>query len=230
MYTKRARIKVSLIMSVIGVFTLINGIPFASAAEESPKIDIEKIKKEITESPFFGAKTADMFIKKYGSEAIPLLIDLLKGDLPPHFKGKVSYYLGRYKEARTIQPMIDLIEQTIKSPITSEGLDLLKFTMCGIGFTDRPEGYTYLIKLVNEEYWKNVTFVPYSAPEASDERNLKVYLRQWAVNGISCGDSQTSLTHLKDLQKNGPETLKKHIDSVISAHENPLPYKVSPSN
>ena len=172
------------------------------------------IKKEFIETRF-NEDTAERFVKEKGVEVIPILIALLKEDLSPGVKSRVVITLGKYKDPQGVQPLIDLIEKIIKSPVEKDNVKLLGFTMDGLGFLDRPEAFDYLIKLASVEYWKDVTLVPFGPSSGtSTVQGLQFYLRRWAVRGMAIGRYPLSLVYLKKLKESVQEDkdLIKYID------------------
>jgi len=151
-------------------------------------------------------KTAE----KYGADAVPFLIEMLEGETPARTKGRIAYYLGKFRDARGFQAMIALIERPLPEVMTEDELHMIHFTIVALGFTGNDVALRYLQRLAGEEYWLSravhpripeVKELPYYRNTGMDEQVTRRELRRYAVLALGLAGNEQAIEILEELKE-----------------------------
>ena len=214
------RWKRSLLLSQAAVFVWI----FAGMAGQDTVLSpatIDEIRTALTAAPerggpFFSEIHAEAFVQKYGFGAVPVLIGLLQEDVVPRNKGRICFYLGKFRDARAVQPIIDLIEKAAGAPVGKDEQFMLRFAMHGLGFTGEKVALDFLRKLARNEYWDKFTFRPFGEKGSyATVEGCRKEMRRWALRGIGGSGTEYGLTLLRELKEGDAADLVKDVDCWI---------------
>jgi hypothetical protein len=187
---------------------------------------LQEIRTEMTGpfeggGPFFSEDTAERFSKQFGRAAIPVLIGFLEEDISFRAKGKIAFYLGKFRNEGfgihpAVLPIMNLIDRSSAIPIGEHREFMLVFSMYGLGYTKDDVAFAFLKKLATDDYWRRFSLVPFGVPAASFSTHAKFLrkLRQGAINGIGDAGNPKALDVLDELRKGEARDLRKYIDQV----------------
>jgi len=178
--------------------------------------------------PYFGEETAEIFAKKHGMAAAPVMTKMLTEDISPRLKAKVSFYFGHLEDRSTthsaVVPITNLIRETVKAPIGKDQLFLLHFAMLGLGFTKNGQALSTLEKMAHEEFWSKCTFLPEKGKTIADYREDA---RSSAIGALPACGTQAALdilvklrdqADMRDMRETVEEWIEECHDRISGAY------------
>lgn len=182
-----------------------------SALSDEQKRDI----RTQIDRKFFHEEIAHDLAKKYGAGAVPFLLDMLEKERSPRVKGRICFYLGYFRDLRTVQPMFDLINRQLPKGMTRDELSSLRLTILGLGFTGFDDALDYLAKLASNEYWEARPVHPRVPGYGYDEATTRRELRQHATVALECAGNKKAIAILEKLKKGAAEDLTHMLDGAL---------------
>jgi len=210
--------------------TIAGAVAFAlcsyAAGEEAPRSVREEIRAEMT-SPSkypdraYSETDAEAFAEKYGKEATPVLLEMLKEDCSPRLKRKICFFLGKLEDSRAVQPMIDLFEASIKTEMDSETRRMMVFILRGLAYSGDSHAREFLKRCAGKDYWTALPVRPTVPEQHWNEGDTRKYLRKNAVISLGRFPDPAIVDTLEELKRttvaDDPYLCKKVDDSIKEA-------------
>jgi len=157
---------------------------------------------------------AQQTAEKYGAAAVPFLIEMFQtqdAEVGGARKSKIAFYLGKFRDTRAVQPMVDFIESPLPQEMTEDQLGAILGTMMGLGFIGDEVSLEYLKRLASEDYWLNRPVHP-RVPEVSNnypyhreggmsEQDTRGKFREYALEGLGLAGNKKAIEILEELKE-----------------------------
>ena len=151
----------------------------------TPSMLATKVQEEFSERSF-DEKSAENFALEYGSDTVPILIELLKSNDALIPKGKVAIYLGKLGGPSAVEPIREFITNALQDEIPKDTYLDIAYALHSLGFIGNEASLNYLRQGTYPEFWNHIspTFtIPelkldhYGAVQAMREASLRAYAR-----------------------------------------------------
>jgi hypothetical protein len=198
--------------------SFIGVVPLFAAEMSSETVDA--IRAEVAgpfdQFPTFGESTAEAFVLEYGSDAVPILIEIVQDEsLAPRNKVKAAFYLGKSEDPSAVQPLIALFEDSIAREIPSERRRMMGFCLDALGFTNHREAFVFLERCAGKRYWEELPVQPTVPEDDKDEQETQRYFREWALRGLGVASNPQALDTLTRLRDGAASDLVDKVDTWL---------------
>ena len=172
---------------------------------------------------------AEAFVEKYGADAVPVLIGMLKEKgVSPFTKGKAAVYLGKFRQPSAVQPIIALIESPLSEEIDVQEKSRLYGALLGLGFIGSDEALDYLKKLAGDDYWLKRPERPRMTHTKMNEEQTRCELRTMTINSIGVAGNDKAIEILEELKRGAASDMAdkvgKSIDHARRRQKGLLPF------
>lgn len=164
--------------------------------------------------PQYGERMAEAFAAKYGSRAVPFLLDLLDQEPLIVCRGHVYDCLGKIGDARAVGPIIDFVEsKPLPNPFELEDYYTYRSAILSLGFIGTEECLEHIRAYMTDQYWAERGDLPSQGKFANEFAPGRAI----PVSALTAYALSLDPNALSDLQtgKNIPEVLHTSIPGIL---------------